>query len=143
MKKVMTGGLVALLLAALVGLLSMASIGSAAPTARQYNKPVLTLSVAHIGVSPDGVTFYYLHVDGAGYAETDTPSGTITLTCVKGATTCGPDPVFLTWVPNQRGVDGNGNFSSNNLQVNCPSNVKSAIATDTNGVKSNSVKAPC
>ena len=143
MKKVMTGGLVAVLLAALVGLLSMASIGSAAPTDRQYNKPVLALSVPHIGVSPDGVTYYYVRVDGAGYAEGDTPSGTLTLTCVKGATTCGPDPVFLNWslpVP----VGPTGTFSYYFYQFYCPSNVKSAIATDTTyGVKSNSVKGPC
>ena len=144
MKKVLTGAFVALLLVALGGLLSMASIGSAAPTDRQYNKPVLTLSVTHIGVSPDGNTFYFLRVDGAGYTAGDTPTGTITFTCTKGTTTCGPGPGFENWAPRFPGVvDANGNFWSNNIQVNCPSNVKSAIATDTNGVKSNSVKGAC
>jgi hypothetical protein len=140
MKKVMTGGLVALLLAALVGLLSMASIGSAAPTARQYNKPVLTLSVTHIGVSPDGDTFYFMRVDGAGYAEGDTASGTLTLTCTKGTTTCGPG--ILAWGPIQ--VGASGSFISSNIQFNCPSNVKSAVTIDdVNGVKSNSTKGAC
>ena len=140
MKKVMTGGLVALLLAALVGLLSMASIGSAAPTERQYNKPVLTLSVPFLATAPDGSpSFYFIRVDGAGYAEGDTPSGTVTYTCTKGTTTCAGASTWGPLVP----LGPNGTFSWTIWQFNCPSNVKSVIATDANGVKSNSVKGAC
>jgi hypothetical protein len=142
MKKVMTGGLVALLLAALVGLLSMASIGSAAPTARQYNKPVLTLSVSYVATAPDGTPlYYYLRVDGAGYAEGDVPSGTVTYTCTKGTDCASSYP--STWGPLFLPVGPSGTFSTVIWSFNCPSNVKSAIATDTNGVKSNSAKGAC
>ena len=140
MKKVMTGGLVALLLAALVGLLSMASIGSAAPTDRQYKKSVLTLSVS------GGVGGYYMFVQGAGYTPGPPgPTGTFTLTCRKG-TTCAdaPDGWPPAWGTVTDFVSSDGTFSWYPGRVfSCPSNVKSAIATDTNGVKSNSVKAPC
>lgn len=140
MKRVMTGGLVALLLAALIGLLSMASIGSAAPTARQYNKPVLTLSVS----DPAGFGNYFVYVQGAGYDPGSAPTGTFTLTCAKG-TACA-DAWLSAWGPPSHGgtVDGLGTFVwYSPTVVFCPSNVKTAVATDTNGVKSNSVKAPC
>jgi hypothetical protein len=139
MKKVMTGGLVALLLAALVVLLSMASIGSAAPTSRQYNNPVLTLSVS------GGAGGYYMFVQGAGYAydpqAPQEPIGTFTLTCTKG-TTCA-DAWPSTWGRPGDFLSPSGTFSWYGPVVSCPSNVKSAIATDPNGVKSNSVKGPC
>ena len=141
MKKVMSGGLVALLLAALVGLLSMASIGSAAaPTDRQYNKPVLTLSVR--GGAPGG---YYMFVQGAGYTynpqSPQEPTGTFTLTCTKG-TTCA-DAWPSTWGRLGDFLRPDGTFSWYGPVVGCPSNVKSASATDTDGVKSNSAKGPC
>ena len=129
-----------MLLAALVGVLSTASIGTAAPAERQYNKPVLTLSVTHIGVGPGGNPFYFMRVDGAGYAEGSTPSGTLTLTCDKGTTCGGGFPLAWTAVAP---VGPSGSFISFTLFFNCPSNVKSAIATDTDGVKSNNVKGAC
>jgi hypothetical protein len=135
MKKVMTWGLVALLLAALVGLLSMASIGSAAPTDRQYHKPVLTLSVS------GGAGGYYMFVQGAGYAPGPTPTGTFTPTCTKG-TTCA-DAWPSKWGQLGDFVRADGTFSWYGPVVSCPSNVKSVVARDTNGVKSNSVKGPC
>lgn len=137
MKKVFTGGFISLLLAALVGLALLASSGTAAgPSQYQYKNPSLTLSVTNVTSAS-----YTLTLSGTGYNSGTQPGGTLNLTCGgKKGSTCGPSP--SPWPAGPTDAPS-GSFSFDYVTFACGSNVKSAVAVDANGVKSNSVKGVC
>jgi len=136
MRKALTGLLVALLLAAAFGLVSMASSGTAAgPSQYQYKKPSLTLSVTNMTS-----TSFTLHLAGTGYNSGSEPGGTVSLACGgKMGSTCGPPPPPWPSGP----TDASGSFSFDVGTFDCGSNVKAAVATDVDGVKSNRLKGAC
>jgi hypothetical protein len=134
MRKIFTGGFMALLLAALVGLALLASSGTAAgPSQYQYRKPALTLTVQIVGSQS------YFNLSGTGYNSGTQPGGSLTVTCGgKKGSSC-PPPV--SWGPGP--TDASGSFSFVAAIVDCGSNVRSALAVDANGVRSNSVRNTC
>jgi hypothetical protein len=138
MKRFLTGGLVVLLLSALGALVVLAPSGRVA-SAAQYEyqgKPSLRLSV--VDVSSTG---YTVHVAGSNYFAGSQPGGTLQLSCAgKKGSICGPPPG--SW--SRGAVDPfTGRFEFDYVSFACGSNVKSALAVDGNGVKSNSVKGAC
>jgi hypothetical protein len=132
MKKAFTGGFVALLLAAIVGLAMLASSGTAAgPSQYEYRKPSLTLTVQIVNSQS------YFNVSGTGYNSGSQPGGTLSFTCRRGST-C---PLPFYWVPGE--TDTSGSFSFLLGILDCGSNARSALAQDANGVRSNTVKVTC
>jgi hypothetical protein len=138
MRRFLTGGLVVLLVSALFALVALAPRSRVASAAQyQYQgRPSLTLSV--VDVSSTG---YTLHVAGSNYFAGGQPGGQLQLTCLgKKGSTCGPAPD--PWP--SFGVDVfTGEFGLDYVSFACGSNIKSAVAVDNNGVKSNAVKGAC
>jgi hypothetical protein len=138
MRRFLTAGLVVLLLCALGALVALAPTSRVASAAQyQYQgKPSLTLSV--VDVSSTG---YTLHVAGSSYFAGSQPGGQLQLSCQgRKGSTCGPAPG--PWSPGP--VDSfTGSFGFDYVSFACGSNVKSAVAVDNNGVKSNAVKGAC
>jgi hypothetical protein len=137
MKRFLAASLVALLLVALAALVALGSRGGAASAAQyQYrDKPSLTLSITEFFPS----NYYTIHVDATNYFSGSEPGGQLELTCggTKGST-CGPTPP--PWPADAVGPSGSFSFD---YTFPCGSNVKSAVAVDNDGVRSNQVKGPC
>jgi hypothetical protein len=138
MRRLLTGGLVVLLLCALFALVALAPRSRVASAAQyQYQrKPSLTLSV--VDVSSTG---YTLHLAGSNYFAGGQPGGQLQLSCLgRKGSTCGPSPA--PWPA--FGVNPfSGSFGFDYASFACDSNIKSAVAVDNNGVKSNAVKGAC
>jgi hypothetical protein len=139
MKRFLTSALSVLALVALTALMAMAVAGRPASAASQYQyrgKPTLTISI--VGASAQN---YTVHVSGSGYFSGSQPGGQLQLTCGgKRGSTCGL-PLPLPWEAGPVGPDGTFDFDYVNFD--CGSNVKSMVAVDNNGVKSNSLKGAC
>jgi len=137
MKRLVTAGIVAMLVVGLGGLAVLARGGGAAAAAGQYKKPALKLVVHENSFGGD----YDIIVVGSGYTDTQ-PGGDLVLTCTKGST-CAHDP-FPTPGPWPEGpVDPPDGSFSFDYHFSCPSEVKSAQAVDANGVKSSPAKGAC
>jgi hypothetical protein len=132
MKRLLTSGIVVVLLVALGVLVAMAARGGTASAASQYNRPKLTLQATNFVPG----NYFTFHVVGSGYTD-PYPAGTLQLTCARGSD-CGPNP---TW--DEGAVDPAFGSFSVDFFYGCPSGVKSAVAVDANGVKSSPAKAAC
>jgi len=139
MKRFLIAGLTVLALAALAALTAMALGGRPASAASQYQykgKPTLAISI--VGATTQN---YTVHVSGSGYFSGSQPGGQLQLTCGgKKGSTCGL-PVPLPWEAGP--VEPDGTFDFDYVNFDCGSNIKSMIAVDNNGVKSNSLKGAC
>ena len=136
MKRFLAAGLAAVLLVALGALVALGSRGGAASAAQyQYkDNPSLALSITEFYPN----YYYTIHVEAAHYFSGSEPGGQLQLTCDKAASTCGPEPP--PWPADAVGPSGSFSFDYTFV---CGSNVKSAVAVDNDGVRSNKVKGPC
>jgi len=139
MKRFLVSALTALAVVALAALMAMAVAGRPASAASQYQykgKPTLTISI--VGATSLN---YTVHVSGSGYFSGSQPGGELQLTCGgKKGSTCGL-PLPLPW--EESPVEPDGTFDFDYVNFDCGSNIKSMIAIDANGVRSNSLKGAC
>jgi len=131
-KRHLSTGLLVLVVGAL-GALVLMSFGRGTAAAAQYqygSKPRLTLSVL------SGSGGYTFRLVGVGYSNTQ-PGGALRVTCTNKAPSCGGSPQWPAG-----GVAADGSFVVDFFKP-CGSNVKSAVAVDSNGLKSNGEKGAC
>jgi len=140
MKRLLTAGLAVLAVAAFAALAAMALGGRPASAASEYQyngKPKLTISI--VGATAQN---YTVHVSGTGYFSGSQPGGQLQLTCGgKKGSPCGPAPG--SWGADDPPVNPDGTFEFDYVNFDCGSNIKSMVAVDNNGVKSNSLKGAC